>query len=180
MEAMPSPLRKGFLNNMDEKIGYKPLINLENHKCFGCSPTNPAGLQMKFYAKEESVFSWVTVAHHLCGWENLVHGGVITTILDEIMSRTALYILKKFIMTKEIHVSFLKPVMVESELMAQGTVQQVNNDREARIEGLLYNDKKQLCAKATGTFALFSPSSLKKKTTVNQSHIDDLVRLIGG
>jgi len=57
---------------MNQRAGYKPLLNLENHKCFGCSPINPYGLQMKFYAKDESVFSWVTVSEHLCGWENLV------------------------------------------------------------------------------------------------------------
>jgi uncharacterized protein (TIGR00369 family) len=165
---------------MHQRIGYKPLLNLENHKCFGCSPINPSGLQMKFYAKDESVYSWVTVSEHLCGWENLVHGGVITTILDEIMSRTALYILKKFIMTKEIHIRFLKPVLIETELMARGSVVQVNHDREARMEGLLFNEKKQLCAQATGSFALFSPSSLKKKTVIDHSRIDDLARLING
>ncbi len=162
---------------MDRKIGYKPLANLENHKCFGCSPINPSGLRMKFYSKDESVFSWVTVSEHLCGWENLVHGGVIAAILDEIMSRTALYILKKFIMTKEIHVQFLKPVLIETELMARGSVVQVNHDREAIMEGFLFNEKK-LCAKATGTFALFSPSSLKKKAFMDRSRIDDLARLI--
>jgi len=165
---------------MNQRAGYKPLLNLENHKCFGCSPINPSGLQMKFYAKDESVYSWVTVSEYLCGWENLVHGGIITAILDEIMSRTALYILKKFIMTKEIHVQFLKPVLIETELMARGSVVQVNHDREATMEGFLYNAKEQLCAKATGSFALFSPSSLKKKDVMDQSRIDDLARLING
>lgn len=164
---------------MNPRVGYKPLLNLENHKCFGCSPINPVGLKMKFYAKDESVFSWVTVSEHLCGWENLVHGGVIAAILDEIMSRTALYILKKFIMTKEIHVQFLKPVPIEKELMAQGTILQVNSQREATIEGLLFGEDNRLCAKATGSFALFSPSSLKKKAVMDQSRIDDLARLIG-
>jgi uncharacterized protein (TIGR00369 family) len=163
---------------MNQRAGYKPLLNLENHKCFGCSPINPSGLRMKFYSKDESVFSWVTVSEHLCGWENLVHGGVITAILDEIMSRTALYILKKFIMTKEIHIQFLKPVLIETELMAKGSVVQVNHDREAIMEGFLFTEKKQLCAKATGTFALFSPSSLKKKAVMDHSRIDDLARLI--
>jgi uncharacterized protein (TIGR00369 family) len=163
---------------MDLRTGYKPLLNLKNHKCFGCSPINPSGLQMRFYAKDESVFSWVAVSEHLCGWQNLVHGGVITAILDEIMSRTALYILKQFIMTKEINVKFLKPVLIGRELMAQGIVLEVVNEREAKIEGLLFNEEKQLCAEAKGTFALFSPSSLKKKEVMDQALIDNLARLI--
>ena len=165
---------------MDERDGYKLLFNLKDHKCFGCSPINPYGLKMKFYAKEESIFSWVTVSEYLCGWENLVHGGVITAILDEIMGRTALYTLKKFIMTKDIHVQFLKPVQVEQELMAQGTVLRLTNEREAIIEGFLFSGKDKLCAKATGSFALFDPSSLKKKSVMDQDQLDNLAKLIGG
>jgi len=163
---------------MNQRDGYKSLLNLENHKCFGCSPTNPSGLQMKFYAKNESVFSWVRVSEHLCGWENLVHGGVITAILDEIMSRTALYILKKFILTKEINVKFVKPVLIDRELMTQGSVLEVINEREAKIKGLLFNEKKQLCAESTGTFALFSPSGLKKKNVMDPAILDNLSLLI--
>lgn len=165
---------------MDERDGYKLLFNLKDHKCFGCSPINPYGLKMQFYARDESIFSWVTVSEYLCGWENLVHGGVITAILDEIMGRTALYTLKKFIMTKDIHVTFLKPVPVQRELKAQGTVLRLNNEREAIIEGFLYSDTNKLCARATGTFALFEPSSLKKKSVMDQDQLDDLAKLIGG
>ena len=63
---------------------FKELPNADTHNCFGCSPINAHGLQMKFYTDEESVFTWLSVPEHLCGWNNLVHGGVLSTILDEI------------------------------------------------------------------------------------------------
>jgi hypothetical protein len=50
---------------------------------------------MDFYYADNAVFSWVSAPEHLCGWNNLLHGGVIATILDEIMSWTAIDILKK-------------------------------------------------------------------------------------
>ena len=59
------------------------LPNSKTHNCFGCSPINPSGLQMEFYANDSFVFSEVTVPQHLCGWNNLIHGGVLSTILDE-------------------------------------------------------------------------------------------------
>ena len=50
-----------------EKEKYpKHLPNRETHYCFGCSPANPSGLQMKFYTKDSSVFSRLTVPDHLC------------------------------------------------------------------------------------------------------------------
>ncbi len=163
---------------MDKQTEYKPLLNIENHNCFGCSPINPSGLQMKFYSKEDSIFSWINVPEHLCGWQNLVHGGVISAILDEIMGRAGLYFLKKLILTKEMNVKFLNPVFIGKELMAQGKVVEIINEREAIMEGFLYNGKNQLCARSTGTFSLFSPSSLKKKGVMDESLIDDLISIM--
>ncbi len=129
---------------------------------------------MKFYNKEKSVFSWVTVPDHLCGWHNLAHGGAISAILDEIMGRTAVYILNKLIMTKTMNIEFLKPILIGQEMKAQGKVIDYKNDREATIEGFIYNDKKVLFAKATGTFALFTPEVLLKMGIMDDDLINDL------
>ena len=68
---------------MKDLEGYKRLPNTETHNCFGCSPINPSGLQMKFFTDDKTVFARVTVPDHLCGWNNVIHGGVLTTMLDE-------------------------------------------------------------------------------------------------
>jgi uncharacterized protein (TIGR00369 family) len=148
---------------MKNREGFKLLANMENHNCFGCSPVNPSGLQMKFYANQETVNSWLKVPAHFCGYSTLIHGGVISTILDEIMSRTAIYKFKNFIMTKSITVDFIKPLYIEREIRAEGRVLEKLNRTKARIEGFLYNDKDELCAKSTGLFALFTPDVIKKK-----------------
>ncbi len=63
------------------------LPNDDNHNCFGCSPNNKSGLKMEFYTNKEkdSVFSWLSIPGHVCGWGNIVHGGIVSTILDEAM-----------------------------------------------------------------------------------------------
>jgi acyl-coenzyme A thioesterase PaaI-like protein len=80
----------------ENRNGYILLPTRENQNCFGCSLKNKAGLQMKFYTTEklDSVISWLKVPDHLCGWSNLVHGGIISTMLDEAMGWVALIILK--------------------------------------------------------------------------------------
>ena len=97
---------------MEKNNDPKHLPNRETHNCFGCSPINASGLQMKFSTDESTVFSRLTVPDHLCGWDRLVHGGVISTILDEIMSWTGIYMLKQITMTKSMTVDFIKPVQV--------------------------------------------------------------------
>lgn len=153
-----------------ETSPYKKLPNNRNHNCFGCSPTNPSGLQMAFLADETTVISNITVPEHLCGWNNLVHGGVLSTILDEIMSWATIHLLKQVPMTKSICIDFMKPVYVGIPLKAEGRVLEKISRREALMEGKILNADDVCCAKATGTFAVFSPAVAKRlNITDNQS-----------
>ncbi|MHC1726794.1 MAG: PaaI family thioesterase [Syntrophobacteraceae bacterium] len=143
-----------------DKNALKELPLRENHNCFGCSPTNVYGLRMKFFTDEKSLFSWVTVPRHLCGWDNLVHGGVLATILDETMGWTAIHFLKKLTLTKAMTVEFLKTVYVGEDLRAEGRVLEITSKREAVLEGYLYKGDNKLCVKSTGTFRLFTAESI--------------------
>ena len=117
---------------------------------------------MKFYTDERLIISWVTVPSHLCGWNNLVHGGIISTLLDEVMGWTGIYLLKKILLTKTLTVDFSKAVFVDKELKVEGKVLHTDYKRQAIIEGSIYNTERELCAKATGTFTLISPAVAKK------------------
>ena len=157
---------------MEKEKDAKHLPNRETHNCFGCSPANPSGLQMKFYTRDSSVFSRLTVPEHLCGWDRLVHGGVISTILDEIMSWTGIYMLKQITMTKSMTVDFIKPVYINSELKAEGKVLGKTGRHEALLEGSLYNEKGTLCARSQGNFVIFSPAVAKRLGIAQKEHLE--------
>lgn len=158
---------------MAERKGYKLLTNLENHNCFGCSPKNHVGLQMKFYAKQENIYSWLKVPSHLCGYNALVHGGIISAILDEIMTRGTIYRLKTFVMTKSMTIDFIKPIYIDQEIKAEGSVLERLNKTKVKTEGFLYNHKGELCAKSTGLFAVFTPEVIKKKGLMGELDISE-------
>jgi len=61
-----------------------PFLNTENGKCFGCSPDNPQGLKMSFHEDGEYIYSHWTPNPHLTGFKNVLHGGIQTTLMDEI------------------------------------------------------------------------------------------------
>lgn len=162
---------------MDDKT-YRRLPERQDHNCFGCSPTNAAGLQMKFFTNEKSVLTRVTVPGHLCGWANLVHGGVLSTILDEVMGWTALHLLRKFTLTRSMTVEFLKPAYVGTELKAEGRVLEVKSDREVLMEGAIYNPEGTLCARSTGVFGLFTASAIKKLGIMDEELVNRVEHLI--
>jgi uncharacterized protein (TIGR00369 family) len=131
----------------------KKIANLERQTCFGCGESNPLGLHMQFLTDEKHVYSFVTVPVAMAGWDQTVHGGIISTILDEIMGWAVIYLLKKIGVTKSMTVDFMKPVHVGEQLTVIGTIEEVRSERQIMVTGAIYTDGETLCAKATGDFA---------------------------
>ena len=158
---------------MDNNKTYKAIHNVDINTCFGCSPTNSLGLQMKFYSKEETVFSWPVVPKHMGGWKTIVHGGIVSTILDEIMSWAAINVLKLVTLTNSMTVEFIKGVHVGEKLRAEGKVIDFDGKRTALVEGFLYNQQDELCAKSRGDFTVLSTKLAKRIGVVDDDHIKD-------
>jgi len=149
----------------------REIPNSRNHNCFGCSPVNPSGLQMKFFTDGQAVFSYVRVPEHLCGWSHIVHGGVLTTILDEIMSWSAIHLLKRIALTRSMSVEFVKPVQVGSELRAEARVREANAKNDAITEGAIYDPRGDVCARATANFKVFSPAVARRLGIADEASI---------
>jgi uncharacterized protein (TIGR00369 family) len=92
----------------------------------------------------------------------VAHGGVISTILDEIMSWTAMYLLKRVSLTQTMTVEFMKPVTVSTSMEAEGRLLELKGRRDAVMEGFLYNSDGNVCAQSTATFKTFSPAVAKR------------------
>lgn len=151
----------------------KPLPPRDNHNCFGCSPRNEIGLQMKFHAGDDAMYSFLTVPGHLGGWSNIAHGGIVTTIMDEIMAWATIYFLHHMVMTKNIQIEFLKPVPIGKPITAKGIVLEQISKREARMQGEIFNESGELCARATGNFALFTAEAIVRLGIMDKKTIDE-------
>ncbi|MCL6477953.1 MAG: PaaI family thioesterase [Peptococcaceae bacterium] len=55
--------------------------------CFGCSPSNPIGLRLKFTMDGGVCRSVFTAGPEHQGWTGYVHGGIISALLDEVMAQ---------------------------------------------------------------------------------------------
>jgi uncharacterized protein (TIGR00369 family) len=162
---------------MNPSNSLREIPNSRNHKCFGCSPVNPSGLRMQFLTDGQAVYSRVRVPAHLCGWSNIVHGGVLSTILDEIMSWAAIHLLKRIALTRTMTVEFIKPVQVGSDLEAQARVRETNGQNDATTEGVIYGQKGDACARATATFKVFSPAVARRLGIADEASIEWFERI---
>ena len=166
---------------MNLRADLKKLENFDAERgCFACGRDNPTGLHMEFYTDGTTVFSWLTVPPQLCGWRHITHVGIVSTILDEVMSWTAYHMIKKLILTRSIHVEFLQPLPVEKEVRAEGRVRQIKGAREAVLEANIFNGSGKPCARATGSFALLTPKIARRLGVIEEPIIRNFERFIGG
>jgi acyl-coenzyme A thioesterase PaaI-like protein len=95
----------------------------DDRMCFVCGSENPIGLHLPFTLDgEDCVMGFVPGKMHE-GWGGMMHGGLIGTVLDEAMTRICWE--KGFpAVTAEMHVRFKKPVMIGSETITRGRIEQ--------------------------------------------------------
>ncbi len=56
---------------------------VDDNWCFGCGDHNPIGLHLKFNISEEGVETTFTPQKNHQGFQNMLHGGLMMTLLDE-------------------------------------------------------------------------------------------------
>ena len=63
-----------------------PKLDVENTArfCFACSQENPIGLKLKPVQDGEKVIAEFTAGKFHQGWDNVIHGGILYTLLDEV------------------------------------------------------------------------------------------------
>ena len=143
----------------------KRIPSIDPH-CFACGTDNQSGLGMEFYTDGHKLYAEVVPPSHLRGWRNLLHGGVTTTILDEIMAWSAIHLLQRFILTKSVQVDFLKPIYIDRPLLAEGWIEKELSDRAVRMRGCIRDESREEAARSTGEYALFRAGSKAFKRIV--------------
>ncbi len=161
----------------DSDNGFHMLENFSSDRnCFACGPDNPYGLRMEFESNGRQVVSRLTIPAYLCGWNSVVHGGVVATICDEIMSWTAIHLLRRIILTRSMEIAFHRPLLVERPVRSVGEVLEKESDRSAVISAKIYDEDANLCAEARGRFALFTPAAMRRMKILDENIVRDFER----
>jgi len=115
---VPVPLRKGRGSGINNRM--QPLPHTRS--CFVCGEANPLGLRLRMETDGRKVFTrWTPAAEHI-GFQDTVHGGLISTVLDEVMVWACAIPTRRFAYCAELTVRFRQPIRpgmetrIESEL----------------------------------------------------------------
>ena len=135
---------------------------IEGYHCFGCGSRNPQGLNMSFYVAGDSVRSDLILNAHHVGWEGIAHGGIVSTILDEIMGWTVIAFKRVFFVTRSMEVRYLRPVPIDEPLTALGQLADGDGSGPGgcRVSGALLDGQGSRLAEARADMAYLSPKRL--------------------
>lgn len=109
-----------------------PVEALDDHNCFGCGSQNPVGLHLQFYRlpNDEGAWAeWIPTRDYE-GYNGMIHGGIICTLLDEIMA-WSLYARRTWAVTARMQTAFRRPVVIGEPVRLVG---RVTRDRGRALE----------------------------------------------
>jgi uncharacterized protein (TIGR00369 family) len=120
--------------------------------CFVCGAYNPVGFKLELTENQQRVESQFQFKPEHCGFPEVVHGGLITTILDETMAWTVGVCAQKFAYCAELTVRFLRPIAPGTDMVARGEMIENKRGRLFLVRAEIVNLQGDLMAEASGKF----------------------------
>ena len=145
----------------------------EPHRCFACGELNDHGLHLELHTDASGCWTELTLGPTFQGWDGVAHGGILCTILDEVMAWSVIG-RDTWGVTARMTVEFRHPVEIGRRLRAEGTVTEASR-RLLRTEGrLLDATTGELLATSTGTYVAAPPERLAElKARYQLRPVDD-------
>lgn len=128
------------------------MTKLPNSKhCFVCGLENEDGLKLRFYTEEPGqVISRVIIPEKFQGYPGVVHGGIIATMLDEMLGRVFMQEdPDRFMYTARLTTRYRKPAPIGRPLKVVGTVVK-DRGKMAESKAELFGPEGELLAEAEG------------------------------
>jgi|ERR1051326_573163 uncharacterized protein (TIGR00369 family) len=122
------------------------------HSCFVCGESNPIGLKLRFETDGRTVQTRFVPRPEHVGFRQTVHGGLIATLLDEMMVWACAVQTKRFAFCAELNVRFQSPLRPGEEVLATAELVENRRGRIFEAKGELRNRKGAVFASATGKY----------------------------
>ena len=115
--AEPRPIRQGprLTGGPNRRFEIAP------HNCFACGQLNVNGMHLDLHTASGRCWTELSLPRRFEGWEGIAHGGIVVTILDEVMA-WALVDHDLWGVTARMSVDFKRPVPIGVPIRAEGWV----------------------------------------------------------
>jgi uncharacterized protein (TIGR00369 family) len=125
------------------------------HHCFACGALNVQGLGLALHAEGDTCWTEISLPDRFEGWQGIAHGGIICTILDEVMA-WSLAARDAWGLTARMTVDFKRPVPIGVPIRAEGRLVNARRRLMETTAHLVDASSGELLATAEGTYVMAS------------------------
>jgi uncharacterized protein (TIGR00369 family) len=134
-------------------------FRFEPHSCFACGELNEHGLRLGLHAGADGCWTELTIDAAFQGWIGVAHGGILCTILDEVMAWSVIG-RGTWGVTARMTVDFKRPVPIGALLRAEGAVTE-SSRRLFKTAGRIINaETGDILASSEATYLAAPPERL--------------------
>ena len=148
-----------------------PWLGLEGYNCFGCAPHNPSGLQMEFYVDGDDLVSIWNPKDHFQSWQNVLHGGIQSVLLDEVCGWVVAHKLKASGVTAKMETRFRKPVAINQEFIELRARMREQKRNIAIVDGEIRSAEGEILAECSCTYFTFDAAHAPEQVPYNPTEV---------
>lgn len=140
-----------------------PFVQQEGYNCYACAPNNPIGLSMSFYVSGDYVVArWQPGEHH-AGYDNILHGGIRATLIDEISAWLVFVKLDTMGYTVRLEVDFTSKIYTDQgELTIRALILE-RTKRSVTIAAEILDQDDNVVTSGKTVYALLPQAVARKK-----------------
>lgn len=124
---------------------------LQYNNCFVCGKDSKTGLKVDFEITESGARAVYTPTSEFEGFRGIVHGGILCSLLDEIMWKAVNGNTGALTVTARMEVKFKRPAKVGEMLIIEGSITD-HKKRFFETKGIVSDSEGTILAEATGLF----------------------------
>jgi acyl-coenzyme A thioesterase PaaI-like protein len=136
-------------------------FDFEPHHCFACGELNEQGLHLAIHTDPNGSWTETTLEPRFQGWEAVAHGGIVCTLLDEVMAWSVIG-RGTWGVTARLNVAFRRPIPVARALRAEGWVVGENRRAHTTAGQVLDAATGEVLATSEGTFVAVPPDEVER------------------
>jgi len=128
-------------------------FNSRDDYCFACGKDNPIGLHLEFKFDGDKYTTKKTLPREYQSYDGILHGGIITTLLDEAMGGYIIDKYKKTAMTGRLEVRYRQPTKIGDELTINAW-QEAKRKNIITMKAEIVNSEGSVTAEASAKMAV--------------------------
>lgn len=179
---MPKPDGNGAAAQPTPEHGapaFLPGARSEHSNCFGCCVHNTTGLALSMHhLEQDGLVSMFRLPERFESYPGVIHGGIVSTVLDEVMGNVIAVLDKKLCFTITLRVKYLTPLHTNElyRCVARITRRPESDDEIYKVDGEIHPaDRDEALAIASATYKWITMSQATNEMSVHPASIGQYI-----